>query len=87
MEREQAVVAHVLAGKRPDISHLPGPLVGLVSECFSDEPALRPSFGEIITRLSRLKNIRLVQQQQQQQRSSASVTSYDNQRSDDLQIN
>lgn len=43
----------------PDTSSLPPALAALVYDCWEEEPALRPSFAEIIIRLRRLRKLDL----------------------------
>ena len=43
----------------PDTSKLPPALAHLVYDCWNEEPALRPSFSEIIIRLRRLGKIEM----------------------------
>lgn len=44
---------------RPDLSCLSTSLQELIKDCWNVEPTLRPSFPEIITRLTRLKKGRI----------------------------
>jgi hypothetical protein len=41
-------------GLRPDMQGMPSALQQLASECFSIDPTLRPSFSEIVVRISRV---------------------------------
>lgn len=46
-----------MAGERPKTEGLPNQLVALASDCWNEDPNLRPTFTEIVNRLPRLKNL------------------------------
>jgi hypothetical protein len=51
------LLSMICNGTRPDVSSLPDSLRLLVEDCWDTDAALRPSFGEIILRLKRLKRL------------------------------
>ena len=46
------IITRVTSGQRPSLDPIPSPsLASLIQECWNQDPALRPSFNQIVTRL------------------------------------
>ena len=58
-EKSKIIYRICAEGLRPTIGALPDALRHLVTDCFNEEPGLRPAFDEIVVRLQRLKDLDL----------------------------